>query len=114
MIVYCSKDGRVTVERFMVLVEHQKDDSEDELPAKINGALSESGIMASAYAASVQYTEESPGSICPAWSIWFNADLLITECTNVDTFNELKTQRRKQVVNVLQQMGKKVYDSQRL
>ncbi len=88
------------MEKLSVYLHYNKDDIASEIQFKINSVLGKSDIDAVAYSVSATY-KTANGVTCPAWIVWFNADLLITECVDTAEFNSRSAQRYEQIVNSL-------------
>ena len=92
------------MEKLSVYLRFNKDDVASEIQGKINSALSNVDFHAVAYSVSATY-KTTNGVTCPAWIIWFNADLLITDCVDTAEFNILSAQRYEQIVSALKAAG---------
>lgn len=92
------------MEKLSVYLRFNKGDTVSEIQGKINSALGNLEVRAVAYSVSATYKTTS-GETCPAWIVWFDADLLITDCVDTDEFNILSAKRHEQIVSALQAAG---------
>ena len=91
------------MDRFRLLVEFVKHLTVEEVRGKINQSLRESGSDATVYSLGIHYHSIDSQTVCPAWLLWFTVDPLITECVDIETLDRLKADRRKSIIEALQE-----------
>ena len=92
------------MEKISAYLRYNGEKDPSELQIKINNALESAGVSAAAYSVSAAY-RTSNGMTCPAWAVWFNADLLVTECIDSVEFNLLREKRYEKIANALKAVG---------